>query len=90
MIEKINKFFGVMPPNTIRRLTIATIAIAIVLLIDIIALLGNLGILKLPYLTEKIVNVLIVSSVLFSISLIYYIILPGKEKKRAEAYAVLR
>lgn len=90
-MSKVDRFFGVMPPNTIRRITIAVIVLFIAIIADAFALFGqSTGLVdKVPYLTPQLINLLLVTSLLFGISLFYYVIMPGKEKRIAAAYSVL-
>jgi hypothetical protein len=84
--DKIDAVLGVYPPDVLKRITVALISVIIVMAVDILILLGkSLGIVnQIPFLNDQIVSIIIVSSLLFSFSLIYYVILPGTGK--GEAY----
>lgn len=87
--EKINTFFGVWPPDPLKRITISLISVIVVLVVDVLMLLGHsIGMAQyLPFLSDRVVSVIVISSVLFALSLIYYVVLPGsKSSGKSEAY----
>jgi hypothetical protein len=88
VMDKVNALLGISPSDLIKRITIALVSVIIVLVLDVLILLGqSLGVVKsIPFLNEQVISTIIISSLLFSLSLIYYVLFSGKHGKE-EAYS---
>ena len=90
-MERINKMMGVEPPNVKKRIVIGSTAILVVTVFDIIVLLawaGSIGVINLFGITfvpveqiDRVAKMIIFLSVLFAISIIYYMVLPTKKEE---------